>query len=105
MARDEVVKVIKEFSGSVGENGEWRGSGLVAPLITRVYLGAPAILLNLDEEECKKMIVRGIKQLTGVAIPEKYDPVFWNSEKGKAVAEKLDRRLPQLPEVRKNEDK
>ncbi|HBP51059.1 MAG: hypothetical protein US68_C0001G0046 [Candidatus Shapirobacteria bacterium GW2011_GWE1_38_10] len=101
MAREEVVRVIKGFSGSVGENGKWRGSGLVAPLITRVYLGAPAILLNLDEEECKKMIIRGIRQLTGVVIPEKYDPIFWNSEKGKVVAEKLNRRLPQLPEGRK----
>lgn len=72
----------------------------MAPLITRVYLGAPDILLKLDEEDCKKTIVRVIKQLTMVVIPEKYDPDFWNSDRGKVVANKLDRKLPQLPEIR-----
>ena len=101
MARDVVIRVIKDFSGSVDENGKWTGNELVAPLITRIYLGAPDILLKLDEEKCKKMIVRVIKQLTMVVIPEKYDPVFWDSERGKVVADKLDRKLPRLPEIRK----
>jgi hypothetical protein len=102
MDRNEVIGVIKDFSGTVNQNGEWFGDPVVAPLITRVYRAAPDILLNQDEEECKVSIVRVVRQLTGVVIPKKYDSVFWSSAEAKIVTEKLNKKLPQLPEVRKS---
>lgn len=106
MERDEIIGIIKDFSGTVGKDGKWLGNELVTPLFIRLYRAAPDVLLELDEDGCKKKIIRGIKQLTRVTIPESYDPNFWASDRGRMVVNKLDKklpRLPQLPKVRKGE--
>jgi len=102
MEKDQIIKVIENFSGVLDEKGKWIGDPVVAPLMARLYRVVSKVFSNLDsEEEYTGKMVGIVQQITGVEIPLEYSLSFWRSETGMKVIEKMNKRLPQLPEVRK----
>lgn len=102
MEKEAIMKVIEDMCGVPNEENKWIGDPIAAPLILRLYKSAPDFFLNLNSEiECRGKMIQLIKQLSGIVIPSEYCLSFWRSDKGIRVAEKLDKKLPQLPEVRK----
>lgn len=102
MEKEAIVKIIEGMSGAPNEEGRWIGDPIAAPLILRLYKSAPDYFLGLgSDDECKSKIIRTIKQISGIEIPSEYSLFFWRSDKGIRVVEKLDKKLPKLPEMRK----
>lgn len=99
---ENLLNAILQLSGIRDDNGDWHGSSGLADLLIRVSRENLEKFHDLGQEACVNEIVENVRRETNVEIPRQYNLGFWSSDLGIEVKGVMDKKLPQLPEVRKN---